>query len=152
VAAIAAPAAQAVVLDEGGTARSENTRSAFVTRGDDKTFAAVPAEGAIIVRGDDKVIQPAPARIQVGDYGVLPALPSDRVVQTGDYGVLPAAGGDDTILVGRPQGGFQAHQGTGEWSNALIAGIAGLGLALAALLAFGAVRSARRVGRPATAA
>jgi hypothetical protein len=150
VAAMVAPAAQGA-LDEGGTVQSENTRSAFVTRGDDKTFAAVPAEGAIVVRGDDKVFEPAPSRIVAGDYGVLPAVPSDRVVNAGHYGILPAAGGDETILVGRPQGGFEAHPGGVEWSDGMIMGIAGLGLALAALLAFGAVRSTRRVGRPATA-
>jgi hypothetical protein len=59
VAAIAAPAAQAVVLDEGNTVRSENDQNGVVIKGDDKTFAAVP-DGGIMVRGDDKVIEPLP--------------------------------------------------------------------------------------------
>jgi hypothetical protein len=151
VAAIAAPAAQAVVLDEGGTVPSENTRSAFVTRGNHETFAAVPAEGAIMLRGDDKVIQPTPQRIVAGAYGVLPPLPSDRFVEPGDYGVLPAADAVRPTPVGRPGIDVAGHRGTLEWSDALIGGIAGLGLVLAGLLAFGAARSTRRGRRPATA-
>jgi hypothetical protein len=115
-------------------------------------FPADPGVGGIIVRGDDKVFDSSPyaTPIVAGHYGVLPALPSDRFVQTGDYGVLPAAGGDETIPVGRFHGRVEAQPGSDEWSG-LIVGLAGLGLALAALLAFGAVRSTRRVGRPATA-
>jgi hypothetical protein len=93
VAAIAAPAAQAVVLDEGNTVRSENDQNGVVIKGDDKTFAAVP-DGGIMVRGDDKTFAAVPdGGIMVrGDDKVIEPLPNGFLVRGERYVSEPTSG------------------------------------------------------------
>ena len=128
VAAIVAPTAQAR-LYEGGTAQSDGGNGAIPVRADD--FVLVPYSGGIAVRGDDFVLAP--------DSGGVPVATQVRDSE-------PIQGGRPT---GRQVPIAVTGSGTSDfnWGDGLIGAAAALGLAL---LAFGAARSTRGMGRPAT--
>ena len=155
VAAIVAPAAQAR-LYEGGTGQSDGN-DGVVIQHDDKVLA--PAPGAVLVgTHDDKVLAPAPETglIVRGDDKVIPT-PADwqynghGYVQ-GHYGNVATQIRDTEPIQGKPAGRQVpiAVTSTGSdfnWADALVGAVAALGLAG---IAYGAARSTRGMGRPAT--
>jgi hypothetical protein len=158
VAAIVAPAASARVYEVGGA--QSNSGSSAVIKGDDKVIAGVEG-GGMVIKGDDKVLTPAPKTglIGRGDDKVI-LTPGDWQYNAhgyvqGHYGVVPTQNPSTEPISstgGKPTGRQVpvAVTGTGsdfDWADALVGAFAALGLAG---IAYGAARSTRGMGRPAT--